>query len=613
MVNDPWSEVKDNITSCIEAAMKKLGWSAPRPVRETLEEPPTPDLGDVASTVCFDLARTLRMSPQEISARLSKQVEKSELVSDVKAAGGYVNFFLNFSRLAEITIKSVEKAGVRYGCCEPTGKKVVVEHTSINPTKPLHIGHGRNAVIGDTIVRVMKALGHRVEVHNYVDDMGRQMAETVLAYKIIKKKPRAKFDHLLGLIYAEMHRQLEADLNLNNRVNEILEELENGKGRWSSEARRIAERCVDANLKTASRLNVGYDLLVWESDLVRSGVIEEVIEKLKKTGRLVEGTGDNAGAMLIRLNDLGIEDKILIRSDRTTVYTARDIAYQLWKFGKTRRKPRFKIHSRKAGRTIFTTSPNGRTISKFGMGDIVINVIGAEQRFPQQVVTAALKVLGHDEESKRSMHLAYEHVWLPTGKFSGRKGTWVGFSVDDVIEEAVARAMSEVEKHSPESDRTFKKKIAEMVGVGAIRFSLLSTSPEKKITFRWEDALNFERNSGPAVQYSHARARSILKKAGKFGAIKNYRLSLPEEKRLVKLIARFPEVVRMAGDMLAPHLLALYASDLAISFNKFYEVAPVISAETDEIRLSRLHLVKCVAITLKNAINLLGIEAPERM
>jgi len=614
-MESPWENARKEVARAISVGMKKVGWTYRKNVLDTLEEPPHPNLGDLASTICFGLARDLKISPVEIAKKLADAVPAGEIVSAVAPVNGYLNFFLKTAVLGEMTLGAIEKMKEAYGRAEPREEKVIIEHTSVNPTKPLHIGHGRNAVIGDTVARIMKALGYRTEIHNYIDDMGRQMAETVLVFKRIPEKPEAKFDHMLGVLYSKMHELLEMDPTIENEVNGILRELEVGQGSWSREARELAEKCVRANMETTDRLDVSYDLLVWESDIARSGVVDEAMKELRRAGRLVEGSGENSGALLLRLKDLGLEDKVLVRSDSTTVYTARDIAYQLWKFGKTKASPKIKLHSSRKGKKTFTTSVRGKPSRRFGRAKIVINVVGAEQRFPQQVVSAALKVLGYEEESKNSLHLAYEHVWLPSGKFSGRKGTWIGFSVDDVIEEAVARARAAVEAHSSDAPMEFKKKIAEMVGVGAVRYSLLNTSPEKKITFKWEDALNFERNSGPAIQYSHARACSIMRKAKnmkrkRMGLVK---FELPEEKTLVKLLAKFPEVVKEAGRVLGPHLVALYTSELATAFNKFYEVAPVLSAETEELKWARLRLVNCTRIVLKNAMNLLGIPAPEKM
>jgi arginyl-tRNA synthetase len=615
VIANPWGEFKRDVCTQLKSALSKLGWKPPKPVEETVEEPPDHKMGDLASTICFDLARTIHKAPSWISAELLQKIKPAGLIEKVEAAGNYLNFFVKMPELVDLTMTSVEKADEQYGHLEEKKGKVVIEHTSVNPTKPLHIGHGRNAVLGDTVAKVMRALGYEVEVQNYIDDLGRQMAETLLAEKTIKKKPKTKFDHVLGLIYADMHRRIESDPKLEEKVKKILAELEKGKGRTPATARKLAERCVKENLVTTDRLGIGYEVLVWESDLVRAGLLKDALTMLKSTSRLVDGTDRHAGTLVLKLSEYGMDDKVLVRSDGTAVYTARDIAYQLWKFGKTKTRLKFKLDStRPDGKKTYTTSTTGKTSAKFGNADIVVNVVGAEQKFPQQVVFTALKLLGHEREYKNSSHLAYEHVWLPGEKFSGRKGTWVGFSVDEVMEEAVARAHEIVKEHAPDADEKFWKNAAEFVGVGAVRYSMLGTSPEKKMVFRWEEALNFERNSGPAVQYSHARACSILRKAKwKGDAASVGVLKTPQEQRLIRILAKFPATVKEAGEGLQPHLLASYASELALAFNTFYEACPVMNAENKEMCAARLRLVDCFRIVLRNAIELMGMVAPERM
>ena len=616
MTVNPWGEFKREVHDALEAALSKLGWKPPVRVEQTLEEPPDPKLGDLDTRLCFDLAKILHKSPMWLAEKLGKTVKPAGLIARVEVAGSYVNFFVDVPKFTELTLRTIERVNAKYGCFDiGKGKKVVIEHTSVNPTKPLHIGHGRNAVIGDTMARILRALGHEVEVQNYIDDMGRQVAETLLAYRLIKRKPRAKFDHVLGLIYADMHKRLGQKPKLEQQVRKVLAQLERGKGPTVRRAKQLAERCVEANLETTDRLGVSYDLLTWESDIARSGMLKETLERLRATPYVVEGTDEWAGTLVLRLANFGIGDKVLVRSDGTAVYTARDIAYQLWKFGCTKAGLQFKLHSKRPdGTQTHTTTQLGKASTKFGNAAKVINVVGAEQRFLQQVVVIALKALGLEREHENSHHLAYEHVWVPSGRFSGRKGTWVGFSVDDVIEEAVARAHVVVREHAPKASERFKRDAAEFVGVGAVRYSLVCTSPEKKIMFKWEEALNFDRNSGPAVQYSHARACSILRKAKRRGGRHPSDIfKLPQEERLIKLLAKFSEIVREAGEKLQPHLPALYAAELALAFNKFYEAAPVIEAETPELRAARLRLVNCVRITLQNALNLLRIAAPERM
>jgi len=610
----PWESLKLQVSESVREALEELNLQSPKPVEDTLEEPPDPNLGDLASTICFELARTEKIPPAELAAKISNVIKLPELVERVKPVAGYLNFFVNTAALANTLLPTIRRWDHRYGSWPERNAKAVVEHTSINPTKPLHIGHGRNAVLGDTIARIMNFLGYEVEVHNYIDDMGRQMAETLVAYEKIKQKPKTKFDHVLGLLYASFHQMAEENQKLKEEVDQVLAELEKCRGKTAEKARRLAERCVRENLKTTDKLGIGYDILVWESDLVRESIVQEALEMLKPY--LYTASGEKEGATVLKLSQVGLEDKILVRSDGTTVYTARDIAYQLWKFGKTKRNLKVKLHSvRPDGRKTYTTATDGKRVVSRKNVEKVINIIGAEQRYPQQVVFAALKLLGYEEEYQNSYHLAYEHVWLPTAKFSGRKGTWVGYSVDEVFEEATERAYQVVKEHAPGESERFWRRTAKLVAIGALRYSLLATSPEKKIVFKWEEALDLNRNSGPAVQYSHARACSILRKAGKLRLrrLRGELLSTPHEKRLLMLLAKFPTVVRTAGENLQPHLLAIYASELSQAFNTFYEACPVLTAEPPELRQARLALVDCSRIVLRNSLTLMGIPAPERM
>ncbi len=534
----------------------------------------------------------------------------------VEAVGVYVNFRVDAAKLASSTLAAIEGEDARYGNSQiGKGKKVVIEHTSVNPTKPLHIGHGRNAVIGDTTARILRAIGYGVEVQNYIDDMGLQVAEVLLAERTVEKKPDGKFDHVLGKLYVDIHKQIGSEPELEEQVRGILAELEHGEGETATAARELAEQCVQSNLETSDRLGIGYDLLVWESDIARSGMLKETLDRLGQTPYLVAGEDKHEGAKVLRLKEFGLDDKVLVRSDGTAVYTARDLAYQLWKFGQVKAKLSFKLHSKRPdGTQTYTTAEKVCARKKFGGADRTINVIGADQRFPQSVVFKALKALGLDKECENSQHLAYEHVRLPEGKFEGRMGTWIGFSVDEVVDEAVSRARTEVDKHHEGENEEFKAAAAEQVGVGAVRYALARVSPEKIVVFKWEEALNFDRNSGPAVQYSHARACSILRKAEyKGGKVPVDGLALPEEQTLVKLLAKFPEIVRESGEKLLPHMPVLYAAEIALAFNTFYEAAPVIKADSEELKAARLHLVDCTRIVLRNSLELMGIAAPERM
>jgi len=609
------------------------------------DETPSMELGDFATTVAFQLAKIFRKAPRIIAQEIVSNLEGKlpDYIVKVETAGaGYINFFLDYEKFGKLTMKEVLQKGESFGESNVgEGKKVIVEHTSVNPTKPLHMGHARNAVLGDTVARIMKALGYNVEVQNYIDDLGVQFAQVLWGYlnmreefeKImeeLKEKGLSKediLDHALGLLYVEVHKKMEEDPEVKREIRSMMKELEESSNEIAEKGRKLAEDVVKAQMRTTYRLNIFYDLLSWESDIVRSGIFEEAYKRIQENPHFEWAQeGKYKGAFIMKLGDLFPDlenpDTVLIRSDGTATYTGKDIAYHLWKFGKVSADMLYKLWDKVKAHETWTTAKDGEKMPKrFANADIVVNVIGSEQRYEQKAVAYALKLLGYEEAYKNFHHLAYEHVIRPEGKFSGRKGTWIGFTVDEVLDEAVKRAKELVEEKNPGLSEEEKEKIAEVVGVGAVRYNLVKYSPEKIITFRWEDVLNFEGESAPYIQYAHARCASILKKAieermsidaeellndANFSKLDN------KEKELIKTIAKFPEVVKTAGRDIKPNLLATYANELAMVFNRFYMALPVLKAERGT-REMRLLLVIATKQVLKNALELMGIEAPEVM
>ncbi|AAL81504.1 arginine--tRNA ligase [Pyrococcus furiosus DSM 3638] len=625
--------IKSEIKRTIEGIVREMApdWSEDIQFVDT----PSPELGDFGTPVAFQLARLLRKSPliiaQEIAEKFNKNKPKE--VKKAIAVNGYVNFFLDYPQISKLVIEAILGYGTEYGRSEiGKGKKVIVEHTSVNPTKPLHMGHARNAILGDTVARILRFLGYQVEVQNYIDDLGVQFAQVYWGYLNLKRKfdelmkelkekiPKNNpIDHVLGLLYVEVNKKIEESSEVEKEIRELMKKLEERE----LNGRKLAEEVVKAQMETLYSLNIYYDLLVWESDIVSTRLFEKTIKLLEKNENFyTPKEGKYKGAFVMDLSKLFPDMKnpylVLRRSDGTATYTGKDIAYHLWKFGKID----IDLMYKKWDEHTWTTAPDGEPIpGKFGAGDIVINVIGAEQRHPQLAIKYALELLGYKDAAENFHHLAYEHVESPEGKFSGRKGTWVGFTVDEVIAEAINKAKSLIEEKNPNLTEEEKEEIAKKVAVGAIRYTLIKYSPEKKIVFRWEDVLNFEGESAPYIQYAHARCSSILRKAEELGIstdwksllkVANFNQITEKERELIMLLSRFPEIVQQAGTDLKPHLIAWYANEVASTFNKFYMDHPVIKAE-EGVREARLLLVMATRQVLRNSLWLMGIEAPDKM
>ncbi len=607
------------------------------------DETPSIELGDFATTVSFQLARVFRKAPKLIAEDIVERLRERlpEEIAEVKAVNGYINFYLDYDRFGRELVSEILEKGPSYGESKVgKGKKVVVEHTSVNPTKPLHMGHARNSVLGDTMARIMRKLGYNVEVQNYIDDLGVQFAQVLWGYLNMREKFEAIeaqlrekglkedfIDHVMGLLYVEVNRRIEENPDVDREVRELMKKLEEGDNEIAKLGRKLAERVVKAQMLTTYRMGITYDLLSWESDIMKSGIFGEAYDLIEANENFFWAEeGKYKGAFVMDLRKLFPDMKnpflVLRRSDGTATYTGKDIAYHLWKFGKVKADMLYKPWEGRENHETWTTAPDGEEMpGKFGRADIVINVIGAEQKHPQMAVKYALQLLGFEESAENFHHLAYEHVVRPEGSFSGRKGTWVGFTVDEVLNEAVQRARELVEQKNPSLSEEEKDGIAESVGVGAVRFNLVKYSPDKIITFRWDDVLNFEGESAPYIQYAHARCASILRKAADRGIEADWKSLIERadfskltnrEKELVKLLAKFPEVVEQAGKDVKPHLIPWYANELASLFNKFYMDHPVLKAEEGIVE-ERLLLVLAVKQVLRNALELLGIEAPERM
>lgn len=523
---------------------------------------------DLASTAAFTLAKERKENPAQIASTLAKELSTRQLPASVQVEtkGPYINFIFGSEYVAE-TLKKAVKPG--YGTPPAREGRIVLEHTSANPNGPLHVGHIRNTVIGDTLARCFRKAGHRVEVQYYVNDMGRQIAIVAWGFSHLDSAPvpEEKGDHHVARIYIAANREIERDPGIVEDIDRLMQKVEQGDPDISFQFRSVVSQCLDGFKVTLGRLNTHHDRFIWESDFIRNGDTERVLDRIKLMDEC-----HTDGRMWVDLSKYGFEKEyVLRRSDGTSVYAARDLAYHIWK---------------------------GRNF------DRMIDVLGADHKLIGAQLIATLKLQG--EKYPEIVH--FEFVSLPEGSMSTRAGKFV--TADQLIDDVTAKAFNEVTVRRPELDENTRSAIARSVAIAAIRYDIVKISPEKSTVFDWKEALDFERQSGPYIQYAYARACSILNKAGDFEEA--YVLERESEIALAKHLAKFPHTIEMVVNELRPHLLAIYARELADLFNSFYHFEPVLKSE-GVTRNSRLTLVKATQNTLEEALESLGIDALRTM
>lgn len=534
-----------------------------------------------AAVPCFMLSKVMRKAPKAIAEELASGMRPSGLVSSVSAVNGYLNFVIDPAAMTRGVLEEVIGRGAGYGSMPPTGLKVNVEHTSTNPTGPIHVGRARNPIIGDTLARCLGRCGYDVSTEYYVNDVGKQVV--VLAWGVANIPPgdvdlggaRSKTDHRLVAFYREANRRMEEDPEVAAQIADMLRRFEAGDEAVISEVRRTAEAMLDGLRQTLAAIGVSLDRYTWESRFIADGSARDVVARLRASE--YAGRADD-GAYYLDLKDFGIQGKntrfTFTRSDGTTLYTTRDLAYHM---------------------------------DKFSRADRVVDVLGEDQKLGVKQLCSALEILGCDRKPEP---LFYSFVSLPEGKMSTRRGVVV--YLDDLIDESVSRAYDEIRKRRGDLSEERMREIADVIGVGAIRYNIARVQPEKQLVFRWEDALNFDGNSGPFLQYSHARACSMLRKAGSFQPTADAsKLTDEYEVRLVKVLSRFGGVVRDAGENGRIHMVPAYGHELASAFNQFYASVHVLSSEG--LRDARLTLVLCAKTVLASVLSCLGMGAPEEM
>jgi arginyl-tRNA synthetase len=562
------------------AAAAALGYTAPLPA---LEVPPDPALGDLGIP-CFSLAKALRKAPPAIAADLARAVpaEGRQWVAEAVAAGPYLNFRIDRRRLAAAVLADPD--GVLRAAPRPG--KVLLEHTSANPNGPLHVGRARNPIVGDSLARILRAAGHDVEVQYYMDNLGRQVA--TLAWGNWNLDPaklppagRAKIDHDLVRYYQAAHDLAKSDPAAAEGVRKVVEKLESADPELLPKVRKVYEACFAGMRESLERMHVRHDSVKDESDVVLDGSVARTIAALK---RLPIAGVEPDGANYLDLSHLlkGQKDKFFFtRRDGSSVYATRDIAYHAWKAERV--------------------APDGR----------LVNVLGEDHRLQALQVGAALEALG----VARPTVVFYSFVSLPEGKMSTRANRVV--FIDDLLDEAARLAYDEVKlRRGAELPEADMRRIAEAVGIAAVRFNIARIQPEKPIEFRWEEALSFDGDSAPYLMYAYARAANLLRKAGEAGITSAGadpgRLAAGEE-ALLATVARYQETVQAAATQLAPHRVAAYALQLASAFNEYYRDHRVIECEDPAQQKVRMATVAAAKAALQRTLETLGIPALESM
>jgi arginyl-tRNA synthetase len=598
----------------------------------SLEAPNNVEFGDYATPAAIEEANKRGEVPREYAAKVVERLptEEWDFLESVEVAGqGYINFHLHRNQLGRAVLDEIEDPGHT-----DKDEKVVIEHTSPNPNKPLHMGTMRCAILGDTIARIADYLGYDVEVQNYINDLGRQSATAIYAYKefydsLSEEEKDRKADYWVGVLYAQAAQYLEQNEDAEGDVEEIIRDIEAGDNENFDLMQEVVEKSLRGQIETAHRSNIFYDLIEFESDVVRSGLFQEAVEQLRDLKKVYEVTeGEDEGCIVIDMQDyedvLGEMEKpykILIRSNGTATYTAKDIALTLWKFGV--------IDSEFGYRTFGTHfdgedywATGGDLDLQFGDADSVINVIGRPQKFPMQVVESALRALGYEEQADNFSHLDFKFVYL-TGDtlsedttddkvaYSGRKGNWKGKHGDAVLDRTKELAREEIETRHDDTDPEEAERIAEAVSVAAVRYFLLRFSRKKDVDFSFSKVLDWEGDSGPYMLYSAARAHSILD-----GLEVEPECTVVSEEAEVKLLHQldeFHEVVRQSYETQEPSKLTHYLRTLAEVFSTFYHKCHVQGAETEAAKKSRAALTWGFLTVMEEGLDLLGIDTVEEL
>ena len=635
-----------------------------------VEPAPRRALGDLAVPLAFELARRLRKAPRVIAQEIVASLGTVEGFSRIEAApNGYVNFFLDRPLWMRRWLTHETRTAT-------SGGKAIVEHTAINPNKAAHIGHLRNAALGDAFGRVLRFLGRQVEIQNYIDDTGVQVADVAVGFRELEHKSldevraiadAGRFDYYCWDLYARVTEWYGGSADRLKVRTKALHDIEHGSNDTAALATFIADRIVRAHLKTMRRMNISYDLLTWEGDILRLHFWTHAFEFLKNTGAVfLQTEGKLKGCWVMRIEDDSSDaaeskesdgsdvaeeeprEKVIVRSDGTVTYVGKDMAYQLWKFGLLSKDFYYRVFEEGPQPLWSTTSTPGSNegTPQFGRASWVCNVIDTRQSYLQKLVKQALAVLGYTEQAAHSIHYSYEMVTLshatarelgydtsedsdrPFVEVSGRKG--LGVKADDLLDRVTEKAAAEVSKRNADLTADQVQSIAQAIATAAVRYFMVKFSRGKVIIFDIDEALSFEGESGPYLQYAVVRANNIFNKlkerhgvaAGDVvSALDTVPPSVltPDDDEandlwgLVFEAARLDELVEQAVRTLELSVIAKYAFGLAQAFNGFYHKYSILNEEREEARVWRAAGVAYYAAQLARALDLMGCGVPPRM
>ncbi len=635
-----WASLLRSIKEALEAALKEKNVDID--VENEIAEGAA---GDISSTAAFKAAKILKKSPVAIADELARTIKPIKYIKEIKAEKGFINFYIERDGFASAAID--ERVNRENGSKIGKGEKVIIEYPSVNPNKPWHVGHLRNALIGDSVSNIYSYCNYIVEREDYIDDMGSQIVETLWMLLNSSMKPDKKYDHWLGEVYVKANEFMQKDPGIKSQLSELLKKMEGNSTNEAKKAREMCEKCVIAQYETAFSYSIYHDVQIWESDIIAAKIFEKAMELLKEKKIATyakEGKYENCLVMDFasienlpkEFSGMKEQNKVLVRSNGTATYAAKDIAFHMWKFGLIGDPFQYKKFIEHNSNAIYATCSNGESI-KFGNVSKAINIIDMQQHYEQSIVRLALMHIGCKGEL---VHLAYNTVELGAHgaanapekedanaesngsneadamnagsiKLSGRKGTWKGYTADELLEEARKRAKALITGRFKGNEEE-KAHIADAVALAAIKFEFLRMSPEHKIIFSWDSALNFDGISGPYCQYMHARASKIIANMETGRKVEGIVLSNESEFGLVKAVAKVDYIIEKACRENRPSVIADYAGKLAVEFSRFYESCPVLKAEGIE-KESRMQLVYAFAKAMKALLGLLGIEALESM